>query len=128
MPRPISVDLRMRAIETVLSGENDYDEAAAQFHVGRASISRWLSKYRKTGGVEPLPMGGSQSSFDKEKREVLRWLVFSYPDATLAELVDLLRDEIQFETNDSTLSRVLSELRITRKKKGTAIPAVRTPT
>lgn len=128
MPAPISPDLRIRAVESVLSGENSYEEAASQFSVGRASISRWLSQYRRTGSLEPLPMGGSVSKIDDDAREVLSWLAYSHPDATLAELLELLKHEIGLETNDSTLSRVLKEMGLTRKKRGSGTRVAKTRT
>jgi transposase len=70
----------------------------------------------KTGSVAPKPVGGSCSSFTEERREVLRWLVFSHPDPTLAELIEFLREEIGFVTSDTTLCRVLSEMGITGKR------------
>ena len=61
-------------------------------------------------------MGGSKSALDDKARLVLRGFVLAEPDVTLARLVDLMFDA-GFRTNDSTLSRVLSEMGLTRKKR-----------
>jgi transposase len=71
---------------------------------------------RESGSIAPQPMGGSKSPLDDDTREVLRWLVWSQPDATLRELLLRLEHETGVRTNDSTLSRVLKEMGLTRKK------------
>lgn len=100
-----------------------YDDAAAHWDVGRASVSRWLSLWRRTGSVDPLPMGGSRPSLGEDEREVLKLLVHLKPDATLAELADWLEEDLGVRTNDSTLSRVLAEIGLTRKKRRSSTTA-----
>jgi transposase len=127
MPAPLAVDLRKRVVEAVLKG-NTYEEAAVRFGVGRASVSRWKALWRDTGNLDPKPTGGSESSLDADARAVLDWLVWSHPDATLAELVDMMEYELGLCTNDSTLSRVLDEMGLTRKKRRSSTIDARTKT
>ena len=116
MPAPLSNDLRVRVIEGVENGET-YEEVAARLCIGRASVSRVLRRWRETGKVDAKPTGGSVSPIDEDARAVLEWLVWSQPDATLERLVQLMHEETGIHTNDSTLSRVLAKMGLTRKKK-----------
>lgn len=93
-----------------------YADAASQFDVGEASVSRWLALVRRTGSVEALPMGGSEPLLDESARAVLDWLVTSSPDATLEELVDQLEQEIGVRVGLSTMSRTLRAMGFSRKK------------
>ena len=127
LPGPVSVDLRKRVVEAVDNGLT-YADAATQFRVGAASVSRWLALFRRTGSVEPLPMGGSEPILGEDARAVLDWLVTSSPDATLEELVDQLDEELGVRVGLSTMSRTLRTMGYTRKKKRSSTTAGRTPT
>jgi transposase len=127
MPAPLSVDLRKRVLEAIADGAT-YPEVAARFGIGTASVSRWLTRLRTTGNVEAKPTGGRKSSLDDDARSVLRWLVWSQPDATLQQLVEMLEYETGHRTNDSTLSRVLAEMGLTRKKSRSSTTDARTKT
>ena len=95
MPRPCSIDLRRRVVEAYENNEGTYEEIAARFQVGEASVDRWLALKREQGSVEPKQMGGRRyCSFDEDAEEVLRFLVFENPDSTRDELVDQLAQEI----------------------------------
>lgn len=115
MARPASVDLRKRVVEAANNGLT-YKDAASQFDVGEASVSRWLALMRETGGVEAKAMGGSSPMLGDDEREVLKYLVWQAPDATLAELADQLHAEIGIRVSPSTVSRVLIAMGFSRKK------------
>lgn len=72
-------------------------------------------------------MRGGKSSLDDKARLILRDLVLAEPDVTLARLVDLM-SEAGVSTNDSSLSRVLAEMGLTRKKKRSSTTDVWTKT
>lgn len=127
MGRPASADLRKRVVEAVNNGLT-YADAASQFDVGEASVSRWLALMRRTGSLDPKPMGGSEPTLGDEEREVLKFLVWQAPDATLAELADQLAAEMEVRVSPSTISRVLIALGISRKKRRSSTTAEKTPT
>jgi len=115
MPAPLSLDLRKRVVEGVKNGEK-HESLALRFGVGTASIGRWWRRWTTTGELAATPTGGRKSSLDEAARAHLRGFVEVEPDATLARLIDLLAAEIGFRSNDSTMSRVLAEMGLTRKK------------
>ena len=57
MVRPISEDLRLRAVAAVGAGAS-CREAARRFGVGASSVIRWVERHRQTGSVAAKPMGG----------------------------------------------------------------------
>jgi transposase len=64
---------------------------ADRFCVGRATVDRWLSRYRETGSVAPLPHGGGPSrKLDEERRGQLPAAVEEKPNATREELREKL--------------------------------------
>ncbi|MBN9149696.1 MULTISPECIES: IS630 family transposase [Nitrobacteraceae] len=57
MVRPLSIDLRQRAVAAVSKGES-CRAAAARFGVAVSSVVKWSQRYRATGSVRPGKMGG----------------------------------------------------------------------
>jgi transposase len=120
MPKPYSTDLRERAVAAVLSGLK-YHEAAERFAVSVASISRWLSRYRRDDTVEPAPFGGHEKPTLAAHEGQVRALVEREPDLTLDAMVERLgRDGVR--TNRTTLHRFLQSLGPTRKKRRSGPP------
>lgn len=115
MPGPASMDLRKRVVAAVDNGLT-YEQAAEQFQVGRASVSRWLTLGR-AGSLRAKAMGGSKPTFGEGERDLLKLLVWLEPDATLAELCEQMHEEIGLRTSSSTVARVLLSLGLTRKKR-----------
>jgi transposase len=60
VPGPHPRALRERVIEAYNNGEGTYDELAGRFSVGRASVDSWIGLAKRTGSVEPKPMGGAR--------------------------------------------------------------------
>ncbi len=117
MPRPYARDLRERVVAAVQGGMS-YDDAAATFRVGRATVGRWLQRYRVRGTVEPDPMGGAHNvKLDEAGLERLAQLVDEQPDRTFAELIDGLEEQLGCRVGVATIARGLTKLQLTRKKK-----------
>jgi putative transposase len=58
MARAYSNDLRERVVAAVEQDGMSCRGAAAQFSVGVSTAIRWTARYRRTGSVAPLQMGG----------------------------------------------------------------------
>jgi putative transposase len=58
MAKPLSIDLRERAVAAVLEGGLSRHQAAAQFGVAASSVIKWVQRFQKTGSVAPGQMGG----------------------------------------------------------------------
>jgi transposase len=58
MARPLSLDLRERAVAAVLKGGLSRHRAAAQFGVVPSTVINWVRRFQATGSVAPGQMGG----------------------------------------------------------------------
>jgi putative transposase len=58
MPKPLSTDLRERAVAAVLQEGLSRHKAAARFGVAASSVINWVRRFEETGSVEPDRMGG----------------------------------------------------------------------
>jgi len=93
-------------------------EISRLMKLGVATVGRWKRALRERGSVEPLPLpGGGEEKLGIEGKEFLLNLVQQSADATLAEMVDALRDHLGINVTDSTVSAVLVKHGYTWKKK-----------
>ena len=60
MPKPCSLDLRLRLLEAVIAGASRR-EAAECMDVSSSSAVKWLQRWQETGSVAAKPTGGSIS-------------------------------------------------------------------
>src|ERR1043165_2365975 len=78
------IELRTRVVAAYEEGDESYPEIAARFHVGEASVKRWVWLHQRTGGVQPRPKaGGTPSTVSKEAIEAALAVV---RDATAGEV------------------------------------------
>jgi transposase len=82
------------------------------------SVRCLIKQYRASGSISPKPYtGGPQPTLQATHHEVLRELIETDNDATLAQLAQRLAIRTGTHVSSSTISRTLSKLGITRKKK-----------
>jgi transposase len=117
MPKPISVEVRERVVAAHREGLGTYDELAEIFSVGSASVNRWLRMARDTGSLVAKLPPGRTPKLDEGARAVLRELVETRPDATLAELGASLEQRLGVRLVPSAIFKVLAKMGITRKKR-----------
>jgi len=116
--RPHSADLRQRIVTLYEQGEGSIRQLAQRFQVSPDSVRLLVKQYRATGSIEPKPNhGGPQPTLQAAHHEVLRELVEADNDATLVQLAERLDEQTGVRVSGSTISRTLSKLDITRKKK-----------
>jgi transposase len=118
MAAPYSVDLRRRVVDAYERGEGTLQEVAELFELGRATVDRWVSRFRRTGSYLPAPPGGGwKSPIDEDGLELLEELVAEKPDRTIAELTTLYVDRAETSVSTAAVSRALLRAGLTRKKK-----------
>ena len=116
--RPHSADLRQRIVTLYEQGEGSIRQLAQRFQVSPDSVRLLLKQYRATGSIAPNPdAGGPQPKLQAAHHEVLRELVEADNDATLVQLAERLGERTEVYVSGSTISRTLSQLDMTRKKK-----------
>jgi len=72
MAKPLSMDLRERAVGRVVKGESVRAVADA-LSVSPASVVRWAQRFRRLGSVAPAKMGGNRPA--KITGDHRRWLL-----------------------------------------------------
>jgi transposase len=121
MVTPLSMDLRQRIVSAYVAGNRTYEEIARLFNVGRASVSRLLSRERRGDGLEPQPhAGGRVPQIPPEQHAALELLVRAHPDATRAELCARWAEEHGVNVSPSTMGRALKTAGFVRKKNASA--------
>jgi transposase len=118
MPAPLPVELRRRIIAAWKGGEGTWEELAARFKVGVATVNRLIALYRATESVEPRPHGGGHEfELGEEHLAIVRRVVEERPDITLPELGIELVEKGGPSVSTATIGRAVRErLRLTRKK------------
>src|SRR3954453_22956888 len=89
MVRPLSNDLRERAVKAVESGESCH-AVAARFDVAVSSVVKWRQRYRATGSVAPGKMGGHRKPVLEPYRAFIVERIRQTPHLTLHGLKDEL--------------------------------------
>src|SRR5271168_3566857 len=64
MPKPCSLDLRIRLLDAVIAGASRR-EAADCFDVSASSAVKWLQRWEETGSIAARPTGGSISPLEE---------------------------------------------------------------
>ena len=118
MPRAYPKELRDRVVEAYARNEGTYEDLALRFSVGPATVDRWLARFRKTGSVEPSPMGGARRArkVDPAGEKLLAELLAEVPDSSMDELVDAYRQEFGVSMHKATMARTVSRMGYTRKR------------
>jgi transposase len=115
MGKPLSMDLRTRAIAAVDEGSSRR-AAAARYGVAPSTVIRWDKERRLTGSFSPKPQGGDMRSRGLEAHaDLVHALREETPDITLAELRQTL-SERGVAASISSLWRFFRRHGITRKK------------
>jgi transposase len=114
MPKPCSLDLRMRLLEAVIAGASRRD-AADCFDVSASSAVKWLQLWQETGSVAAKPTGGSISPLE-EHADWLLALISKQSDLTLDEVVAAMRKR-RIAGSRSAVWRFFKRHNISFKKK-----------
>ena len=119
MAAPYSQDLRKRVLNDCHNGMASND-VAKKYSVALATVNSWRKQQRETGRIAPKKHRGGPKLKLAPYEQTIRQLVADHPDATLVELHAQLpnKDEVTVVT----LHNFLHRLKITRKKRRSALP------
>jgi len=82
-----SADLRERAVIQYERGKGTPGTISKLFHVGIASLGRWIKQYREEGTFQRKSRsGGRSATITPERQGLLMSLVLDNPDYTLSEI------------------------------------------
>jgi len=114
MPKPCSLDLRMRVLREVEAGASRR-EAAECVEVSASSAIKWIQRLNETGSIAAKPSGGSISPLEAHAA-VLLGLIAERPDLTLDEIVVAMRKR-RIAGSRSAVWRFFQRHNISVKKK-----------
>jgi transposase len=114
--RPYSENLRWRVVRAVSIGTPRAD-VATTFTVSVPTIERWLRQQRETGSLAPKPVPGPVAVKTAALVAALPERLTAHSDATLAEQCSWWREASGIRVSTATMSRALTRLGWTRKKK-----------
>ena len=116
MPKPLSFDLRSRALAAV-DGGLSCRQAAERFGVSASSVIRWAALRRSGGDARPRVSGGDRLSHRTEAHAALIHAALAeIPDITLSEIKQKLAGQ-GAEVSIAALWRFFRRHKITRKKR-----------
>ena len=114
---PYPKELRVRVVAAVEEGRFAIPEIARLFQVGVTFIKKMLTLHRAGEPLDPRHGGGPVPVLQEPETTRLRQELQVHPDATLAELQQVLADTCQVTVSLATISRHLQVLHLPRKKK-----------
>ena len=111
-----SGDLRERVVRAVAIGTPRKD-VAALLAVSVPTIERWLRLKRETGSLAPKPVPGPVAVKTEAVMAALPERLDEHADATLGEHCAWWREASGVEVSTATMSRALTRLGCSRKKR-----------
>jgi transposase len=114
--RGYSEDLRSRVVAAVSRG-TPRDEVVKQFAVSMATIKRWLKLWRERRDLSMKPVPGRPAVKTRGLATALPERLAEHADATLEEQCSWWQEVSGIEVSTATMSRALTRLGWTRKKR-----------
>ena len=111
MVKAYSVDLRERVL-SYLEKNDKKKEASSLFHVGIATIYRWIKQKREIGHVIPIQRKYAYKKLDDQR---LKKYVEAHSDHFLFEIAE------EFSVTPQAIFYAFKRLKITRKKRQLSI-------
>ena len=90
--RPVSEEVRSRAVLAVVEEGMAVSAAARRFGVSRDSVDSWVKRFRERGHVRRDPMGGRASRIEPQRERILR-ILGAQPAISVRGLRDALAAE-----------------------------------
>jgi transposase len=126
MTAPLSQDLRARIVRAVESGSS-IRQAAARYEVSPSAAVKLMRRVHETGSAVPARIGGYRRPLLEAHQDLLRSLVETKPEITLAEIQSELRARGIVVLALSTIHDMLKRMKLTRKKRRPARPSRTVP-
>lgn len=115
--QPYPQELRVRVVAAVEQGEHSIPEIARLFNVGVTFVKKMLRLHREGDDLAPRQGGGPKPVLKEAEQQVLREQIAAQPDASLAELQQVLLEQRAVSVSQATLCRALQALDLPRKKR-----------
>ena len=110
-----ALDFRKKIIEAHKAGYS-VRKIAQRFRISPSTVQKLITKYYTTGDLTPLKCGNKKPSVLSQHEELVLEMVKKYPDWTLREYCEYLRENHGVIANTSMMFRLLDKHKITLKK------------
>lgn len=77
MAKPLSMDLKKRAVDVYLEGGGTFKEVGKRFCINPMTLSKYVKQFKETGSLDHKPHSGGrihQKIFDKHVEAIRSWL------------------------------------------------------
>ena len=116
--KPYSSDLREKIVTLYQRGDGSIRQLAKRFQVSQDCVRRLLKHHQEHGSVAPLVYRrGPQPTLQPAHDALLKEWIEADNDATLEALATRLFNATGVRVSPSTISRALSRLNLSRKKR-----------
>jgi transposase len=118
MASAYSLDFREKVVGAYRRGEGSYRKLAQRFCIGEATVKRWVSRWKKTGSLEPGVRGGLRRPrlIDSKGEKFITQRLRAVPDHTLLELCIAYEAKFGVRPSTTTMSKTLKRMGYTKKK------------
>lgn len=120
--KPYSQDLRERVVRDIDRGACSQSAAARKYSVSLSFVQKLIRRVRETGSAAAKPATGGVKRRLATAERVLRAEVKRKPDVTLSALCARVEADLGLWSDASMMSRELTRLGITLKKRS-SMPA-----
>ncbi len=117
MGKALPVELRERAVDAYLEGDDSYEVVAARFAIGVATLIRWVERKRERNDLRPDPSPGAAPLLDATACDLLTELFDIYPTETLDQIGQRLFEATGKRLDTSTVCRYKQRLGFSQKKR-----------
>jgi transposase len=112
-----SIDLREKIVLAHLVDNISIRKTAERFSVAKSFVQKIVKQQKTERNLEPKKPGKPQISYLTNTESELRAVVAENPDATLAELCEILAEKTGNWVGKSAMCSALQRLGLNRKKK-----------
>jgi len=116
-----SLDIRRKVVAAYQDGKISIREVAKRFTMSTTTVQKLLRQYRETQDLTPKKTGTKKVSKLTEHREFIVKMVMTYPDWTLTQYCESLRQHQGVDASLSIMSRFLRREGLTLKKRPTGV-------
>lgn len=104
-----------------------YQEIADTLSIGRTTVSRLLTQWKRERSLKPKARGGGNHSPLRPVEREFKALVHEFSDATAEELAELVGANLKVQTSRSSVLRFLAQLGFTLKKRSSSPRSANAP-
>jgi transposase len=115
MPAAYSIDLRERVIRS-WKNRRSKSWIAREFGIALGTVNRYVSRYSRTGHVEPTVQKRQSPKIREAQLAELQQEVDTKPDATIADYIDRWETRHGQRVGHATMVRALQRANRPRKK------------